>query len=194
MIGFLSGKVLFKELNHACLDVNGVGYNLHMPVPDLARMGEVGQSAKLHVHTHVREGAIDLFGFLTADGLAIFLQLIQVSGVGPKMALAVLSGMEIDDMMRAILEEDVARLTKIPGVGKKTAGRLILELQDKFKTVGLKSKAMGGTEHDVMVDVRSALENLGYKGPQVERAVKAIRKDAEGKELQDLVLLALKHV
>lgn len=196
VIGYLRGKVLFKELNHACIDAGGVGYNVNMPVPDLARMGDVGSDTQVFVHTNVREGAIDLFGFQTRESLALFEQLTSVSGVGPKMALAVLSGMDIDDLMRAVLEEDVARLTKVPGVGKKTAGRLVLELRDKFKTSGLLSKASSDGAPDVFVDVRSALENLGYKGAQVERALKAIRKENEGKDLdiQELVLMALKHV
>lgn len=194
MIAFLSGTLLFKDLSSACIDVGGVGYRVRMPLPDLARLGDAGAPVKVHVHTHVREDAIELFAFLSEAGLQLFEKLIGVSGVGARTALTVLSGLEHDDAVRCIVGGDEARLCKIPGVGKKTAARIVLELKDRLARDGLPQKAalpLGGP----LDDLRSALENLGYKPAQIDRAVKAVEKLAgEGEGLEGLVREALRHV
>jgi Holliday junction DNA helicase RuvA len=193
MIAFLSGTVRFFDLDAACIDVGGVGYRVLLTLPDLARL-KIGERIEVFVHTRVREDAIELFGFATKDGLDLFERLIAVQGVGPRTALALLSGMDVDEVVRAIAERDEARLTKIPGVGKKTAARIVLELAEQ-----LAKESLGGgrahAPHGAMDDLRSALANLGYKAPQIDRAVGKIKPLVEdGKALPELVREALKHV
>ncbi len=193
MIGWLKGTVRISDLTSVVVDVGGVGYRVLAPVGDLARL-PAGATAELHVHTHVREDAIVLYGFLAADGLELFEQLLAVSGVGPRTALALLSGMDAPDLVRAIAEGDEARLTKIPGVGKKTAARIVLELADKLakQTLGALGRRPGGGALD---DLRSALANLGYRAPQIDRALTKVKPLAdEGQGLSELVREALKHV
>jgi Holliday junction DNA helicase RuvA len=196
VIGFLSGNVRHKDLGHALLDVGGVGYLVRMPLPDLARLGDVGGAAEVWVHTSVREDAIELFAFLQDDSLALFEKLIAVGGVGPKLALALLSGMEAGDLVRAILEGDEPRLVKVPGVGKKTAARIVLEMKDRLKEHGLIASAKKGSGTDgPMDDLSSALANLGYKPAQVERALQSVKElAASGAAVEDLVREALRHV
>lgn len=193
MIGWLKGTVRFSDLCCVVVDVGGVGYRVLAPVGDLSRM-PAGAAAELFVHTHVREDAIVLYGFLAADGLELFEELLAVSGVGPRTALALLSGMEAADLVRAIAEADEARLTKIPGVGKKTAARIVLELKDKLakRTLGMLGRGASGGALD---DLRSALANLGYRAPQIDRAVQRVKLLVdEGQGLSELVREALKHV
>lgn len=198
MIGFLSGQLVSKDLDSACIDVGGVGYRVRMPLADLARLGAAEQKVRVHVHTHVREDAIELFAFTTSDGLALFERLIAVSGVGPRVALSLLSGIEPGELVSAIASGDEARLTKVPGVGKKTAARIVLEMKDRLQKQGLGAKgttAPGAAFAGPLADLRSALENLGYKPAQVERATKAVKPLAdEGQPLSELVREALRHV
>lgn len=195
MIGYLSGVVKFAELDAVCIDVGGVGYRVLMPMTDAARLTSPGVKAEAYVHTHVREDAIQLFGFSSREGLALFERLLSVQGVGPKMALSLLSGMNADDLVRAIAQGDDARLTKVPGVGKKTAARIILELADKLQKASLSSGLPGGTRGGPLEDLRSALANLGYKAPQIERALLKVKPQAEtGAGLSELVREALRHV
>jgi Holliday junction DNA helicase RuvA len=197
VIGFLSGIVRFVDeppSDAACIDVAGVGYRVLLPVHDLAR-AVVGQKLEVFVHTHVREDAIVLFGFCTRSALVLFERLLACQGVGPKTALALASGMEPADLVRAIAERDEARLTKIPGVGKKTAARIILELADKMAKESLPTIGMARGKNGPTDDLRSALANLGYKAPQIDRAVQKTRPLVdEGRELSALVREALKHV
>lgn len=196
MIRFLTGTVRFKELSAVCLDVGGVGYHVNMPVGDLARLGAVGEKGEVFVHTRVREDAIDLYGFLQAEGLSLFELLLGVNGVGPRVGLALLSGLEPQDLYGAVQAGDEARLVKVPGVGKKTAARIVLELRDKLKGLSSVGPATLPGANDVMGDVRSALTNLGYKSNQIDKAIRALEKQAGGEdlELQQLVVEALKHV
>jgi holliday junction DNA helicase RuvA len=194
MIGYLSGTVQFSDLDGVCILVGGVGYKLLMPLPDLAKLSSPGTKAEVFVHTHVREDALQLFGFLAADGLRLFERLIGVSGVGPRTALALLSGLDAEPLVRAIAEGDEARMTKIPGVGKKTAARIILDLQEKLAKDSLATKAPAGTRA-VADDLRSALSNLGYKAPQIDRALQKLQGQLEARvSLSELVRDALKHV
>ena len=197
MIRFLVGKVRFKELSAVCLDVGGVGYQVSMPIGDLSRLGQVGDVAEVFVHTRVREDAIDLYGFNDAEGLALFELLLAVNGVGPRMGLALLSGLEPSDLFAAVQSGDEARLVRVPGVGKKTAARIVLELRDRLKGFSHAQNTQMPGPVDTMVDVRSALSNLGYKPNQVDKAVRALEKlqsDGASLDLQQLVVEALKHV
>ena len=195
MIGYLSGVVQYSELDAVCINVNGVGYRVLMALPDVARYANAGTKAEAYIHTHVREDAILLYGFSSREHLALFERLTSVQGVGPKMGLGLLSGLDPDSLVRAIAEGDEARLTKIPGVGKKTAQRIILELGDKLAKQSLSSGISGGAVVGPLDDLRSALANLGYKTPQIERALQKVKPLAdEGKDLSALVREALKHI
>lgn len=194
MISYLTGKLLFTDLTSAVVDVHGVGYRVRMPLSDLARLGEPGAQVQVHVHTHVREDALELFAFSNVEGLQLFEHLIAVSGVGARMALNVLSGLEHDEAIQCILQGDEARLTKIPHVGKKTAARIVLELKDKLAKQGV-VQSTAKPNSGPLQDLRSALENLGYKPAQIDRAVKAVEPMSQrGDGLSELVREALRHV
>jgi holliday junction DNA helicase RuvA len=172
MIAYLRGSILEKNLNDAVLDVSGVGYRVYFSLLTLARLPEEGQTAQVRIQTVVREDALDLFGFLSRGEEEMFLLLTSVSHVGPKLALAVLSGLEVADLALAISRSEVARLTKIHGVGKKTAERLVLELKDKVKPLALEKKSATPSliSAPAASDLVSALVNLGYKPAQAEKA------------------------
>lgn len=194
MIGFLSGTIQYADLDAVCVNVGGVGYVVAMPLPDVARFSQTGAKVEVYVHTHVREDAIVLYGFSSRAGLSLFERLTSVQGVGPRTALALLSGLEADALVRAIAEGDEARLTKVPGVGKKTAARILLELGEKMAKESL-SSGTGGARGGPLDDLRSALANLGYKAPQIDRALQKVKAMADGNaDLSTLVREALKHV
>jgi len=178
VIARLSGTVLEKHPNRVVVDVNGVGYDVLVPLSTFYGLGDAGAAVALRVHTHVREDVIALYGFASALELDLFERLISISGIGPKLALAVLSGIDPGELVRAIRTQDVARLTRIPGVGKKTAERIGLELKDRLAQVGLAagtdtpSDAGGGLRDDLL----SALANLGYQRQAAEKAVDAVLK------------------
>ncbi len=176
MIALLRGKLLAKHPNQAIVDINGLGYDVTISIPTFSELPGLGSEVQLHIHTHVREDAIALFGFLRPEEKQLFEKLLTVSGIGPKLGITILSGMAAEDMINAIRGNDVARLTKIPGIGKKTAERMVLELRDK-----LPKEAMGGPEvlpkiSAVEEDVLSALMNLGYQRPAAERALQSVKK------------------
>ncbi len=196
MIGRLSGIVLEKRPDRALVDASGVGYELHVPLGTFASLPGVGERASLHVHTHVREDAILLFGFATAEEKALFERLLTVAGIGPKLALAVLSGLPLPELVGAIAAQNVKRLSSIPGVGKKLAERLGLELKDKVAgIVPVSSPAASepaSTFGGLLEDAVGALLNLGYRKPQAEAAVKAA-VDAVGEaDLPALLSAALR--
>jgi Holliday junction DNA helicase RuvA len=175
VIAHLRGRIFEKQPNRIVVDVNGVGYDVAVPLSTFYGLGDAGADIALRIHTHVREDALLLFGFATRLEQDLFERLIAVSGIGPKVALAVLSGIEPADLMTAIQRGDLARLTAIPGVGKKTSERIVLELKDRLPKVDIVPAA-----HDVRPappalrdDVLSALMNLGYHRPLAERAVDA---------------------
>jgi holliday junction DNA helicase RuvA len=179
MIAYLRGRLLDKQVNRVVVDVEGVGYEVHVPLSTFYDMGEPGAEVALRVHTHVREDALALFGFLTTLELQLFERLISVNGIGPKLALAVLSGIEPHELIAAIRRGDVARLTGIPGIGKKTAERLGLELKDRLPAGLLpETGAQAAGESSLRQDVLSALLNLGYHRPLAERAVDGAIKSA----------------
>lgn len=198
MIGYLSGTVQYSDLDAVCINVNGVGYHVLMPVTDVARYTNPGTKVEAYIYTNVREDAIQLFGFSTRASLSLFERLISVQGVGPRTALSALSGMDAPTLIRAIAEGDEARLTKIPGVGKKTAARIVLDLGERMAKESLSSVLTSGTPvgtQGVLEDLRSALANLGYKTPQIDRALQKTKALAETTtDLQALLREALKHV
>jgi holliday junction DNA helicase RuvA len=177
MIARLSGTVLEKHPMRVVMDVGGVGYEVHVPLSSFSAVGDPGATLTLRVHTHVREDALMLYGFASALEQLVFERLIAVSGIGPKLALAVLSGIEPDDLIHAIQRADVVRLTAIPGVGKKTAERIVLELKDRLAAFAQTVEPAPGSS--LRDDLVSALVNLGYHRPALEKAVDAaLNEDA----------------
>lgn len=175
MIASLRGRIFEKQPNRIVVDVNGVGYDVAVPLSTFYGLGDAGAEIALRIHTHVREDALLLFGFATRLEQELFERLISVSGIGPKVALAVLSGIEPADLLTAIQRGDLARLTAIPGVGKKTSERIVLELKDRLPKVELTPASDGGRPAPSALrdDVLSALMNLGYHRPLAEKAVDA---------------------
>jgi Holliday junction DNA helicase RuvA len=195
MIAFLRGRVLDKHPNRIVVDVNGVGYELYVPLSTYYDVGDAGADVTLRVHTHVREDALALYGFATALEQTLFEKLIGISGIGPKLALAVLSGIEPLDLIRAVRLQDVARLTAIPGVGKKTAERIGLELKDRLPTAMQETDRAAATaapEDQLRGDLLSALLNLGYQRAAAEKAIeKTVRADMGFEQALRDVLRAL---
>jgi Holliday junction DNA helicase RuvA len=176
MIAHLRGRISEKHPNRVIVDVNGVGYDVFVPLSTFYGLGDTGAAIALRIHTHVREDAIVLFGFATLLEQELFERLIGVSGIGPKVALAVLSGIEPQDLIRAIEGGDLARLTAIPGVGKKTSERIVLELKDRLPRAHTEVPAAGTSAPEASAlrdDVVSALVNLGYHRPLAEKAAEA---------------------
>jgi Holliday junction DNA helicase RuvA len=175
MIARLTGRIVEKQATRLVVDVGGVGYEVHVPLSTFYHLPEPGDEVTLRVHTHVREDAIVLFAFATALEQQVFERLIAISGIGPKLALAVLSGIDPADLVRAVQSGDVARLTKIPGVGRKTAERIGLELKDRLKQPWAADAAamtgQGSGEAELRGDLLSALLNLGYHRALAEKAV-----------------------
>jgi Holliday junction DNA helicase RuvA len=193
VIAQLHGRLLCKGPQELVLDVAGVGYRVSIPLSTFYRLGELGSEATLLTHTHVREDTLALFGFLTAAEQALFERLIAVSGVGPKLAIAILSGIEAPELVAALRASDIARLTRIPGVGRKTAERLALELKDKLQ--GLEgvpdatpaTPPLSGSKDDLV----SALVHLGYSRPEAERGVERALQDGDGR-FEDLLRRSLR--
>jgi Holliday junction DNA helicase RuvA len=196
MIAFLRGRVLDKHPNRIVVDVNGVGYDVSVPLSTYYNVGEAGAEVALHVHTHVREDALQLFGFLTSLEQLLFERLINISGIGPKLAIAVLSGIETGELVASVQRADVARLTRIPGIGKKTAERIVLELKDRLADVAV-SAGIGATQPStgdrLRDDLVSALENLGYHRPLAEKAADARSRDADA-TFEDALKSALRDL
>lgn len=181
MIGYLRGKVLEKQPNQVILEVSGVGYDVQIPISTYTSLPDVGGTVALRIHTHVREDALVLFGFATPEEKALFERLISISGIGPKLAVTVLSGVTSSDLITAIRNGDVQRLVRIPGVGKKTAERIVLELKDKVAAVDAAGKPVPGAEAEPALsgldrDVLSALQNLGCSRPSAEEAVRKVKE------------------
>ena len=180
MIAHLRGQILSKAPNAVVVECNGVGYELAISVATFTDLGEPGSEARLHVHTHVREDALALFGFAAAEEKRLFEKLLTISGIGPKLAIVVLSGISAERLVGAIRSGDHATLTKIPGIGKKTAERVVLELKDKLDDMAALAPAAGATAPSlgsVGEDVLSALVNLGYARPAAQKAVETAAKD-----------------
>ena len=194
MIASISGKLRRKGTDYLVVDVSGVGYEVHVPLSTYCGIPEQGDDVSLHIHTHLREESLSLFGFLTEAEKDMFLLLMGVSGIGPKLALAVLSSLAVADLSCAIRASDEAKLCAVPGIGKKTAARMVLELKDKIKHLGLPQAASSPAEAagaDDAEDVISALVGLGYKKPQAEETVRTISDRRPGLAIEELIREAL---
>jgi holliday junction DNA helicase RuvA len=195
MIARLRGTLVDKAPSRIVVDVGGVGYDVQVPLSTFYPLGEAGSDVVLRVHTHVREDTIALFGFGTAVEHDLFERLISINGVGPKLALAVLSGIEPKELIRAVRAADVARLTKIPGVGKKTAERIGLELKDRLplalEAIEPQQPAQS-PEDQLRSDVLSALMNLGYQTAAAERALDHVRGELPDRTFESLLRASLK--
>jgi len=187
MIAHLRGRLISKHPNQAIVEASGVGYNVTITVPTFSDLPALGNEVALHIHTHVREDVIALFGFLRADEKQLFEKLITVSGIGPKLAITILSGMATADMVGAIRANDHARLTRIPGIGKKTAERMCVELRDKLDAFGAPQQV--ATVSAIEEDAISALTNLGYQRAIAEKAVERAMVTA-GRENFDAIFRA----
>jgi holliday junction DNA helicase RuvA len=181
MIAHLRGKLLAKHPNQVVVETCGVGYEVNISVPTFSELPGNGSEVALHIHTQVREDLIALYGFLRPAEKQLFEKLITVSGIGPKLAITILSGMAADEMAGAILGNDVARLTRIPGIGKKTAERMVLELRDKLPAVAGTSVPTVPPMSAMEEDVLSALVNLGYQRAAAEKALASVIKNGAGK-------------
>ncbi len=197
MIAHLSGKLLAKQATSVILDANGVGYEVTIPLSTFYDMEEAGANIQLHIYTHVREDALQLYGFRTVRERELFLRLISVSGIGPKLGITMLSGMSAEEIIASIRTSNLARLTSIPGVGKKTAERLVIELRDKITALSspaleeefaARAGAAAPTSEDaVFDDALSALVNLGYPRAAAEKAITAAI--AEGGDIAVEIIL-----
>ncbi|MCU1336477.1 MAG: Holliday junction helicase RuvA [Bryobacterales bacterium] len=198
MIAHLRGTLLEKHPNLVIVDTGGVGYEVTIPVSAYSSLPEIGSQVQLHIHTHVREDALSLFGFVSAADKALFEKLITVSGIGPKLAVTTLGGLTAPDLATAIREGSIEQLVRIPGVGKKTAERMVLELRDKLdllpgvaRAAAASAKsAFNSTEEDVI----SALANFGVSRASAEAAVTKAKSASEGNDFDGLFRRALKLV
>lgn len=193
MIGRITGKLVLKQPPLLLVDVGGVGYELEAPMSTFYKLPSVGEGVSLHTHLTVREDAHLLFAFGSSTEKGLFRELIKISGVGPKLALAILSGVSVEDFWETVRASDVVRLTKIPGVGRKTAERLVVEMRDKAggvaESVGLSAPAAVGTAP--LQEARAALATLGYKPAEIQRFTEAVHK--EGMTTEQIIQEALKR-
>jgi Holliday junction DNA helicase RuvA len=190
MIAWLSGTLQKKTIDKLIVDVGGVGYEVAIPLSTYSRVPETGNSVALHVHTYLREDSLSLYGFATELEKEVFLLLMDVSGIGPKLALSVLSGLSVEDVILAIHGSDDGRLCSIPGIGKKTAARLCLELKDKIKHLAPLARpavTKASPHAGIADDAVSALVNLGYKRPVAEEAVQKALRAKPDLRVEDLI-------
>lgn len=199
MIALLTGRLAFKAPSHLALDVQGVGYEVFIPLSTYYNLPNVQDSLTLSIHTHVREDAIQLFGFSTPQEKDAFVLLLSVSGIGPKSALGILSALPVSDLVSAIQSGDVEKLETVPGIGKKSAGRLVLELKDKLTKlhpalVAPDAQLLKGRDEQ-FDDALSALTNLGYRASDAKEALKAAQQSRSGPStLQELIRESLKKL
>jgi len=197
MIGYLSGKLLEKNVNSVIVDVAGIGYDVSIPLSTFYELGDVGSDVQLRIYTHVREDAIQLFGFKTDRERQLYLRLISVQGVGAKSGITMLSGMSADEMIDAIRSNNLAKLTSIPGVGRKTAERVVIELRDKVNELDHGTPSVDritGTPlpaDAIFEDALSALVNLGYQRGLAEKALKQAADEGSEPSVQKLLRHAL---
>ncbi|HCX90524.1 MAG: Holliday junction branch migration protein RuvA [Deltaproteobacteria bacterium CG_4_9_14_3_um_filter_44_9] len=197
MIAQIHGILVHKSLDHLIVDVNGVGYKVHIPLSTFYQLPEIDSTIKLNTYTHVREGLLQLYGFFTRQERDIFQLLIGVSGIGPRLAINILSGIPVGDICKALSEGNANRLSTAPGVGRKTAERMVLELRDKIGTIPFSEKPPIAAEADrgeVERDVISALINLGYKKAVAENALEMAKNTlkTDTSVLEDLLKEALR--
>lgn len=199
MIAYLSGKLLEKEANSVIVDVNGVGYEVAIPLSTFYELGEIGSDVQLRIYTYVREDTLSLFGFKTMREKELFLKLISVSGIGAKSGIGILSGMSADEIINAIRSNNLVRLNSIPGIGKKTAERIVIELRDKINTISAGVAETSPTSeaptisngNDVYDDAVSALTNLGYQRQFAEKALNQAMQEGTEMSVQKLLRRSL---
>lgn len=192
MIGLLRGRLLEKRPNQVILDVGGVGYLVAVPLSTFAALADLHAEVTLLIHTHVREDALALYGFLSAREKHFFELLLGASGVGPSLALKILSGMNVEELVPAIRTGDLARLTKIPGVGRKTAERMVVELKDKLEAVAIETERPAlASPAGVEADVKSALLNLGYDERSADAALAEAKREAGTSNFEKLLRVTL---
>lgn len=201
MIAHLSGLLLSKQPNSVIVDVGGVGYEVTIPLSTFYDLSEENNPVSLRIHTHVREDVLQLFGFRTEREKKLFLQLLSVSGIGPKLAITILSGMSADELIPAIRNNEVARLVNIPGVGRKTAERMIVELKDKLSTLSspemeeqFRLAGGPGSQRSIADDIVSALVNLGFVRAAAEKAVKATMQENPDANFSQLTKLSMRKL
>lgn len=195
MIGLLRGRLLEKRPNQVILDVGGVGYLVAIPLSTFAALGELHAEVTLLIHTHVREDALSLYGFLSAREKHLFELLLGASGVGPSLALKILSGMNVEELVPAIRTGDLVRLTKIPGVGRKTAERMVVELKDRLDAVATEvERPVAASPAGAEADVKSALINLGYDERSAESAVAEAKKEVGSASFEKLLRVTLTNL
>ena len=197
MIALLRGTLVEKHPNQAIVDVGGVGYDVTVPISTFSKLPDAGTEVRLRIHTHVREDALQLFGFLTELERQLFERLISINGIGPKLAIAVLSGLDPRELVAAVQRGDVARLVSIPGVGKKTAERIVLELRDRLQQLAVpvmaSTPASTGADR-LRIDLVSALQNLGYHRPQAEKAVESTLASSPDATFEDALRQVLREL
>ena len=203
MIAHLSGTLLSKQATSVILDVAGVGYEVSIPLSTFYELEDPGSTVQLRIYTHVREDALQLYGFKTARERELFLRLISVSGIGPKLGITLLSGMSAEEMITSIRNNNLAKLTLIPGVGRKTAERLVMELRDKVASLaagvdedlGVTAEAAGApTEDSMRADALSALLNLGYQRNAAEKAVSAAPGENDDVSVESILRASLRKL
>jgi len=203
MIAHLSGTLLSKQATSVIVDVSGVGYEVNIPLSTFYDLDDLGSTVQLRIYTHVREDAIQLYGFKTARERELFLKVISVTGIGPKLGITLLSGMSADEMIASIRTNNLARLTLIPGVGRKTAERLIMELREKVaelssaqleEELGAQPEASEPTEDSVRADALSALLNLGYQRSAAEKAIDAALGEGGDVTVESILRRGLKKL
>jgi Holliday junction DNA helicase RuvA len=192
MIAYLKGTLIHNTPGHVVIEAGGIGYAAAVPVSSFASLGEIGGTVEIYVHTHLSDDALALYGFLTRDEKAMFLKLIGISGIGPKLAMNILSGIAPGDLEEAIRSGDLARISLVPGIGKKTALRITLELQDKLEQKEKLLAAKGTPEKE---DLLSALQNMGFRRKEAERAVdQTIAANKPDTEFEKLLRDCLKRL
>ena len=200
MIGHLNGKLIFKQPSQIVVEAGGVGYEVTIPLSTFYEVGEIGTELALFVHTHVREDVLQLFGFRTRTEKDLFLKLTSVSGVGPKLAITILSGMPVGELIQVISAGDLGRLTAIPGVGRKTAERVAMELRDKLKGIAQAADAVASygaavsSDAGIVDDAVSALVSLGYPKPLAERTVAAVAAESNDRTIEAVLKRSLRRL
>jgi len=194
MIGHLRGRLAEKRPNQVLVDVSGVGYQVSIPLSTFYALSDLHEEVTLLVHTHLREDSIALYGFLTAREKHFFELLISASGVGPGLALKILSGMSVEELVPAIRKGDLGQLVRIPGVGKKTAERIVVELRDKLAAMEVPEEARPASRTGLEADVVSALLNLGYDRRAVEKAVEEAQRNGGGGSFEALLRATLQQL
>ena len=200
MIGYLRGQLLNKKPNLVVVDVHGVGYEVHIPLTSFYDLPGEGNEVILRIHTHVREDALTLFGFSSQREKEFFLKLISISGIGPKLAVSILSGAKVEELAQAVAEGNIARLTAIPGVGRKTAERVILELKNQLTKFLLPEQVQAAQSSEaksdaLQDDILSALVNLGYPRPAAEKAFSTVLNSGESERtFEDLLRHTLRRL